>query len=46
MPVRVGTKDQRQIVFRTSDWKPMKTPLKQAEFAVATDLYFVDVSKS
>ncbi len=46
MPVRVGTKDQWQIISPTTEWKTMKTPLKQAEFAVATDLYFVDVSKS
>jgi aminopeptidase N len=45
MPVRVGTKDRWQIIQPTSEWKTMKTPLKQDEFAVATDLYYVDVTR-
>lgn len=45
MPVRVGTKSQWQIIRPTTDWQTMKTPLKQAEFEVATDLYYVSVSK-
>lgn len=45
MPVRVGTKDHWQIIQPTTEWKTMKTPLQKDEFAVATDLYFVDVSK-
>jgi aminopeptidase N len=45
MPVRVGTKDHWQIIQPTTDWKTMKTPLKKEEFAVATDLYFINVSK-
>jgi len=45
MPVKVGAKDNWQIVTPTADWKTMKTPLKKDEFAVATDLYFVNVSK-
>lgn len=46
MPVRVGTKDHWQIIQPTTQWQTMKTPLKKDEFAVATDLYFVDVNKS
>lgn len=46
MPVRVGTKDNWQLIQATREWQTMKTPLKKDEFAVATDLYFVDVSKS
>ena len=46
MPVRVGTKDNWQIIQATTEWKTMKTTLKKDEFAVATDLYFVEVSKS
>ena len=46
MPVRVGTKDSWQIVQPTTEWKTMKTSLKKDAFAVATDLYFVEVSKS
>ena len=46
MPVRVGTKDKWQIIQATTEWKTMKTRLRKDEFAVATDLYFVEVSKS
>lgn len=46
MPVRVGTKDHWQIIQPTTEWQTMKTPLKKDEFAVATDLYYVEVSKS
>jgi len=45
MPIRVGAKDNWQIVPATTEWKSMKTPLKKDAFAVATDLYFVNVSK-
>ncbi len=45
MPIRVGTKDHWQIVQPTVEWQTMKTPLKKEEFEVATDLYFVAVSK-
>jgi aminopeptidase N len=45
MPVRVGTKDHWQIIQPTVEWKTMKTPLKKDEFQVATDLYYVNVSK-
>jgi transposase len=42
----VGTKDHWEIIQpTTTDWKTMQTPLKKDEFQVATDLYFVDVSK-
>jgi aminopeptidase N len=46
MPVGVGAKDHWQIIQPTTNWQTMKTPLKKAEFAVATDLYFVAVNKS
>ena len=45
MPVRVGTKDHWQIIKPITEWQTMKTPLRKDEFAVATDLYFVDVIK-
>jgi aminopeptidase N len=45
MPVRVGTSDHWQIVQPTVEWKTMKTPLKKDDFQVATDLYYVNVSK-
>ncbi|MGH9931399.1 MAG: M1 family aminopeptidase, partial [Pyrinomonadaceae bacterium] len=45
MPVRVGAKDRWQIIRPTTQWKQMKTALTKDEFAVATDLYFIDVNK-
>ena len=46
MPVRVGTKDDRRQILRpTAEWQTLKTPLKKDEFEVATDLYYVNVSK-
>ncbi len=46
MPVRVGTKDNWQIIQPTTAWKTMKTPLKKDQFEVANNLYFIDVSNS
>ena len=45
MPVRVGTKDRWLILKPTAEWQTMRTPLGKDEFEVATDLYFVTVSK-
>jgi len=45
MPIRVGTKDHWQVIQPTAEWQTMKTVLKKEEFEVATDLYFVAVSK-
>jgi aminopeptidase N len=46
MPVRVGIKDNWQIIQPTANWQTMKTPLSKVEFAVATELYYVEVDKS
>jgi aminopeptidase N len=45
MPIRVGKKNDWQIIQTTTYWQTMKTPLKKNEFDVATDLYFVNVTK-
>ncbi len=45
MPVKVGTKDKWQIIEPGAEWKTMKTPIKKDDFAVATDLYFINVNK-
>ena len=45
MPVRAGDKDHWQTLHPTTEWQEMKTPLKKDEFAVATDLYYINVSK-
>jgi aminopeptidase N len=46
MPVRVGSKGQWQVIYPTTDWQEMKTPLKKDPFEVATDLYYVAVIKT
>jgi aminopeptidase N len=45
MPVRVGKKENWQIIQATTDWQSMKTPLTKDEFGVATDLYYINVDK-
>jgi aminopeptidase N len=45
MPVRVGVKDKWTIITPTRNWQTMKTGLKEADFNVATDLYFINVSR-
>ena len=45
MPVRVGTKDHWELIQPTTAWKSMKTELTKVQFEVATDLYYVGVSK-
>jgi aminopeptidase N len=45
MPIKVGARDHWQVIQPTVEWKTMKTSLKKDEFAVATELYFVEVSK-
>jgi aminopeptidase N len=45
MPVRVGKKDNWQLVEGTTDWQTMKTPLAKDEFDVATDLYYINIDK-
>ncbi len=45
MPIRVGKKDDWQTIQPTTEWKTMKTTLTKDDFDVATDLYFVNVSK-
>jgi aminopeptidase N len=45
MPIRVGKKGAWQIITPTTEWKTMPTPLTKDEFDVATDLYYVNVTK-
>jgi hypothetical protein len=46
MPVRVGKKEQWQIIRPTTEWKTMTSSIKKGQFDVATDLYYVNVTKS
>ena len=45
MPVKVGTKQNWQLIHPTADWQTMKTSLAKDDFAVATDLYYINVEK-
>jgi aminopeptidase N len=45
MPVRVGKKDNWQIIRPTTEWQTMPTSLKKDDFGVATDLYYLNVDK-
>jgi aminopeptidase N len=45
MPVRVGKKDNWQLIQATTDWQTMKTLLAKDEFDVATDLYYINVDR-
>ncbi len=46
MPVRVGDPAHWQVIHPTLQWQTLKTPIGRDNFQVATDLYFVDVSKT
>ena len=46
MPIRVGKAGAWQLIEPTTDWKTMPTSLTKDEFEVATDLYYVNVSKT
>jgi aminopeptidase N len=46
MPVRVGAKDNLQLIQPTKDWQSTKTSLKKDQFEVATDRYYIEVTKS
>jgi aminopeptidase N len=45
MPVRVGLKNSWQIITPTTAWQRMNTNLAKDDFEVATDLYYINVSK-
>jgi aminopeptidase N len=45
MPIRVGRKDAWQTIRPTTEWQTMKSSVRKDDFEVATDLYFVNVSK-
>lgn len=45
MPIKVGRRGDWQLIRPTRDWQSMKTSLKNHEFEVATDLYYVNVAR-
>ncbi len=46
MPVKVGRKGKWQIIRPTTEWQTMNSDLTKDEFEVATDLYYVNVTKT
>ena len=45
MPVKVGKKDQWKLIYPTTEWQTMKSPIEMKDFEAATDLFYIDVSK-
>jgi len=45
MPVKVGRRNNWQVIQPTTEWKTMKSGVKKDDFEVATDLYYVNVIK-
>jgi aminopeptidase N len=45
MPVRVGLKSDWQIIKPTVAWQRMRTNIAKDDFEVATDLYYINVSR-
>lgn len=45
MPVKVGKRGAWQVVTPTAEWQTLPTSLPEGEFDVATDEYYVNVSR-
>jgi aminopeptidase N len=45
MPIRAGRPSAWQLLRPTTDWQVMKTDIKKDDFELATDLYYVNVTK-
>jgi len=45
MPVRVGLKENWELIHPTTEWQTMKSTLTKEQFDVATDLYYINVNK-
>jgi len=45
MPIRVGSPMNWQMITPTIEWQAMKSPLSKDNFQVATELYYIGVSK-
>jgi hypothetical protein len=46
MPVKVGDPAHWQTIHPTTSWQVLETPLTPEDFKVATDLFYVNVSKT
>jgi len=45
MPVQVGPPGHRQTIKPTTQWQSIANPQTKSEFEVATDLYYIKVTK-
>jgi aminopeptidase N len=45
MPVKVGKKGAWQLIRPTAEWQTMKAAVRKDDFEVATDLYYINVTK-
>ena len=45
MPIRAGRPSAWQLLRPTTDWQVMKTDIRKDDFQVASDLYYVNVTK-
>ena len=45
MPIRIGIAGKWEVIRPTTGWQTMKSPAPKAQVDVATDLYYVNVSK-
>ena len=43
MPVKAGVKSNWKVLHPTAEWKNLPAPIAKANFAVATDLYYINV---
>jgi aminopeptidase N len=46
MPVRVGKKNQWTLIYPTTKWQTMKSPIEMKDFEAAADLYYIQVNKT
>lgn len=46
MPVKIGTPDKWTTIYPTTKWKSMDAPVKLADLQAATDLFYIEFSKS
>ena len=46
MPIQAGDPQHWQVLHPTQDWQTLKTPLTKDQFQVATDLFYINVSKT
>lgn len=46
MPIKVGRPEAWQVITPTTEWSSMPTAITEADFQVATDLYYVVVEKN